>query len=383
MPIWPQLLAATQKPSTEEEMLLALMSPQAAQYNPNTNLSPTPQASMNLEAKPSSGPSRPQFPVWQNILAPPPKTPEMQALENEQANAIASQRIGIGTLESQKKTLEDNLGRPDLAPVIGLTDWLSGGKAQALKGYERPPTPEEAEKMKFGLEEAIQKRRGELSSDIAANLRNKQLISGLNEARKDQRFDRSQNSKSEKALYQDLDKNFITPAREKGQLFNQMEAQLAAGKYQDVLQSLSTFARQIGGEKGALSDSDVGRQLPVTIQSDVARLEQYFTGNAKADPAQIEQLKKTLEIAKRTTHEAYSKALDTKKKLYSSQSTYKPLFQQGEFGDTGFGIANEALDSFKPTTAATPKTESGGMPNRADYKSTDEYKAALKSYLGR
>lgn len=279
----------------------------------------------------------------------PSKMPSAdEVLRMAETEALLAQRGGIEQLEKQKGRIAGMQAAPDYSGLIGLTDWLSGGKAKAAQAYEKPTSQEDIEAMKFKLENEIQKGRGGLAKSIADALRQQKNDKAFEAQMRQDRFETKHLQGLEKDLSKDLDKNYLTPARDKSQMFNQMEDQLSQGKVQDVYQSLSNFARNIGGEKGAMSEGDVGRQLARTLDADLGKLKQYFTGDAKADASQISQLKKTLEIAKATTAKAYSDSLNSKKSLYSSQTSYKPLFVPGMFGETGFQIAEQAVQSLAP-----------------------------------
>lgn len=372
MATWNQLLASTQKRQTPEEELLAQITG-AQQYNPGLNKEPSPVAAMNLESRPSTQaviPPPQQINRWAGLSQA--ESPEERAMREEQAKAIASEREGIDKLEMQKLMLENKVGRPDLAPVVGLMDWLSGGQSQAAKMYQRPPSPEEIEKMKFDLENAIQGRKGALSKDIAANIRNKQQTDLSKEMLKQSRFEESQTAKLEDRLYKDLDKSFIKPALEKGQMFDQIEGQLRTGNYQDVAQIMSTLARNIGSEKGALSEGDVGRQVAKTLNSEVARLENFITGKAKADPAQIEQIIKTVNVARKATLDSYDSALKSKKRNYQAMESYKPIFQPGRYGEVGFDEASSAIQTFAPKeqSAQQPQASTGRTVVKKGYNPT-------------
>lgn len=373
---WDLLLKNQTTMPTPEELLMMNQMPGAMQ---SMNIQSMPSSAAQIQ-KPSPTLSR-AMPGSQSIFARmvnPQNSAFRDALEEAQLNALNQERAGLSRLEDIKANVDLKAQRQDLAPVIGLTDWLSGGKSQALKAYDRPMSPEEADRLKFTLESELQKRKSGLASDVASALKAKQTEKLQNELLKQGRFEESQTAKLEKGLYQDIDKSFIKPALEKGQMFDQIEQQLRSGNYQDVAQIMSTLARNIGSEKGALSEGDVGRQVANTLQSQVAKLENYLTGKAKADPAQIEQILKTVNVARQSTIDAYSKSLDSKKNMYSKMQSYKPVFQPGGFGEAGFEEAKQAIQTFAPKSQTPIAPISGGLTPEQEARRQELLKKAGK-----
>jgi len=97
---------------------------------------------------------------------------------------------------------------------------------------------------------------------------------------------------------------------------------LARGDLQGLQISLGYASRQLGGQKGVLTDRDVKMTMPATVGVTLAELEAYFTNNpnVKLTPEITRGLSQLADIAIKNLNEKYKREFGTFKKSVSGSS---------------------------------------------------------------
>lgn len=99
---------------------------------------------------------------------------------------------------------------------------------------------------------------------------------------------------------------------------------LSKNDYLGLVGSLSSIARNVGADKGALSDKDLKNYLPATFEGSWAKFEAYIDSNPNAlvDPQLTAGLKKLAASTLNNLKSRYEAELSRKKKQYKASSSF-------------------------------------------------------------
>lgn len=284
------------------------------------------------------------------------------------AALFASQQRSVDDIN---KLAEAEAARPadkyDLKKLAAIADLWTGGSAASNMPEART---EEAKQMQ------VAKLRG-LANEQQATL-SKQQIDLLKSQELDERGIlkailagnrsgmediRAQNLlfQKEKTLEGQIQKEIEKPLQEKEEIFQNLSNAWERGDLQSVSTAISGFSRNVGTEKGVLTDNDVNRTFPATIGKTWKQVEAYFTNNPQAllDPKIVQGFKELTDIAKDRMAARFRAQLSDKKKRYASMGSYKGLMDPGGSGDVMFQTMEERLNTIAPPKEPKSATYEG------------------------
>ncbi len=269
---------------------------------------------------------------------------------------IEQRRGGIEGMQKQLDNLEQKeygIMDADLSGLGVMADALRG---QNLAGhYKAPGTRQKDLETAQKLKEAMAKQQGEITDDMVSILKNssdKEYQRALMGMGRQQRFDESLDLKREDNLRKDVNKVADEYNTVQGQ-FNMAEQAVKQGDTRTVSMVISSIARNIGEQKGSLSDGDVARSLPPDIATSVAGLEAYLGSNPQVSPQLQNALLGLINLSRQKSNAIYEESLNRRKSAYSAGS-YSPLMQKGKVGDVIFGSASKPLDAQPPVPQPPP-----------------------------
>lgn len=208
-------------------------------------------------------------------------------------------------------------------------------------------------------ESAEQKRRNLAELQIKlAGIRAKELGAAAQGGRQ-QRFDEAQGLRKEDNIRKDVNKIADNYQTTQGQLDVAQQA-VQRGDTRTVQMVITSIARNVGEQKGSLSDGDVQRSMPKDIATSVAGL-QAWLGSPDAQISEPLQaaLIDLIGRARDNSQKIYGESLDRRKKQYSA-GNYAPLMKEGEVGDV---IFNEAMGTAEqPAKAPMPQSSPTAKP---------------------
>jgi hypothetical protein len=274
---------------------------------------------------------------------------KQRALADE---ALAQERLGIGKLEEQKAQMQALSQDPayamahqvDWKPLASYLDTMvKGGKL--AENTTQFVSPQDRAKLQANLENMIQEKRGELTKNQLKVLATEIEKKGMENS-----------SRTARMMYQTDLKMFNTARGEQAKLvkdatefrqnyFNTEDAitpdekgTVSVGR---VHQALSSFARLMG-EKGVLTDTDIGRQLKPTIDTMLAGWGATLQSNpnARLDAKNVAAIKDALNAAKKAYAQKYQMQADVFKSTY---------FDNPDSPYAGKGWAGQMIaDTYKP-----------------------------------
>lgn len=240
-----------------------------------------------------------------------------------------------GQLDEAKGKSFGGLENTDLTPLASLVDNWTG--SNFTQSYKAPTAKAKNEAEIQRLQDAIRKERGALSDDQLQYLKDRAANSNtrsLLESAKQQRFNDSQNLKMENTMRTDLEK--VAKEHQDTQGFlNMAEDALKRGNYKDVGMYIAAIARNVGDQKGALSDTDIAMTFPKDLATSVAGLESYLGGQGQLSPEVQKAMLGLISAARNKSSAIHQNAIARRKAAYSA-GAYAPLMQPGQVGDVIF-----------------------------------------------
>lgn len=345
----------------KKKPLLDLMSSAEDEVR-SPNGAPTPYTVMqNAEAmgpQPQSPPQRyPQLDASLNAPArgPSQEDPQGKHLRNLQLQAIRegidAQKAAIPDLEGVSRKIDLSSGRTDFSPLLALTDTWTG--SDFSKSYKAPDSPEDLAYKKAQINQMIQKSKGDITSQEINLLKNledsknmKALIDSDREKSRAQRWGDTNIFNAEKKLLDDVTKNVADPVDKFTGFYDKTMKALDSGNYGRISQELISIARNIGEDKGPLSDTDVGRQLLPTLEADIAKLSTYLSSQPQdaLDPKVVQSLKENIMAAKNKVAAIARAQLHGRRGRMAVTSFYGPLFQEGGSGNRMIDFELDKID---------------------------------------
>lgn len=159
----------------------------------------------------------------------------------------------------------------------------------------------------------------------------------------------------EKWLIGKADKLHNTYQEDKSQL-QSLDNSLQIGDLQGVQIALGYASRQLGGQKGVLTDKDIAMTLPRTIAQDYASLMAYLKNNPNQQlPAEVSSgLRKLVIIAQQRLDKKYSRDFTAFKNSVANSSMRGMLPVLSPYEES-YGAG--AQETAKALSEASPKTE--------------------------
>jgi hypothetical protein len=278
--------------------------------------------------------------------------------ESQVKESIAERAGGIKGMEKQVSDLENkeySWRDADVSPLMALTDsWM---KTDLASSYKAPDRMAKDEQMKAKLEEAIARQKNDVTDDMIKLLKDKSDHKlALDNARQG-RFEESLLLKKEDNIRKDVNKVTDEFQSVQSQL-NVADQAIRDGDTRGVMMVVSSIARNVGDQKGALSDGDVARTMPADVATNVAQLEAYLGSNPKISPELQGAFLNLISQARVKSNAIYDESVSRRQAQYSA-GAYAPLMQQGRVGDVIFGEAKRGAS--KVRTGETMQPASGGV----------------------
>lgn len=260
----------------------------------------------------------------------------------------------------------------DLTPLAALVDqWAGGGNLMAAAQAMKPQTVEARQKELMALKKQLQDMRGSLTKNQldAYKAKLNAIDDGLRMT-SGERQDR-QLLKMEDTVRKDFNKISDEFKKDKENL-NTLEDHVDSGDTRRISMVISSIARNVGEQKGSLSDGDVARSLPPDIATSWSQLEAYMGSRSNISPELQAALKNLIISARDKSNITYDESIARRQSQYSAGS-YAPLMQQGRVGDV---IVNEAK---KLNQKVAPQASSGDGSLDVDKRKRLEELRARKS----
>jgi len=298
-------------------------------------------------------------------------TPEIKAMQDAQAERDA---LGLEMLKSRGQQ------GVDLTPLMALTDAWTGSRF--ANSYKAPTGAADRSKQmldfldktqddKQKLAELILKapqllKSGTAMDQLTQALAEKQAYGIENRPPPGSGRAPRSNSIDEKFLIGKAEKLHSSFQEDKSQM-NRLLDNLARGDIQGLTMSLGYVSRQLGGQKGVLTDRDIELTMPRTFGKTLAEAEAYFNNpGAKIDPAITKGLKELAAIAIKKSEQKYREQMGTFKNSVRN-SSMAPL--------SGVLDPYEASINSPMVPAAAPKDKSAAK------KQSDDIRNLLKEAL--
>lgn len=279
------------------------------------------------------------------------QTPEDRDYEQAVKNRIEERMGGVRGMEEQIKALkakEYGMDQLDLSPLMSLVDSWRG--THLAQDYKAPGQQAKDQATVEKLQEAINRERGGATDDMIQLLKDKAQTRQNADNARQHRFDESMAVRKEDNLRKDIYKVTDAYKEREGQM-NAAEAAVRTGDTRTVLMHISSIARNIGDQKGALSDGDVARSMPTDVATNMAQLQAFLGSSATISPQLQVALLGLINRARANANAVATEAVARRKAAYASGS-YADIMQPGSVGTR---IFEEAERSFGPAqTAQSP-----------------------------
>lgn len=311
-------------------------------------------------------------------IPPPPSTTRsatfsIPGMDDSQTDAIyqmfmerAQERAGgIEGMKKQMETLQGNepsaFQKLDLRPLLTMMDPQQAAVANTF--YKSPTAAKDHQEQLEKLRNASLKEEQQLSDDLAKLAQQKTYGRALMEQGRMARHEENKSLKKEDTIRKTLSKA-TDDFKARDQQFAMMETAISSGDVAMVKNMLSQIARNIGGEKGALSDGDVSRVFQSDIATDIGSLAQYISGQGQISPEMKARLYKLLNAAKFNASKYHRENLGRMKTGFSA-GEYADLMAPGRAGAIIFDSHIQALPEPQapgaPPQSAAPAGPAGGQ----------------------
>lgn len=290
--------------------------------------------------------------TMQNLLAQYDQ--QQRALLADQAANIEQQKQDIIQARQTPKSF-------NYAPLLSFADYMTGenqfSKMIPYSEYEseadrRARLSELQEKLNTYQKNLAEQNLGSLRTKLQAYQARQQDATDremLKQRAIQERFGSSQLLRKETALQQDLEKSVFKPMSEYENMSSNMEELIKTGTKQSVQQALGAFARGVAAEKGVLTDTDIARLYPKSLEMSLADAEAWITSNPNTELPKpiIANLLKGIQISRKNSSEVFGRAIKTKENLYKGRQSMQDVMGEGGFGQAAFDEARTRLGGFK------------------------------------
>lgn len=272
---------------------------------------------------------------------------------------IEQRRGGIEGMQKQIEALQGkNYGiqDADLSGVMSFADSLRG--TNLAQSYKAPGTQNKDQEVIRKLEEAMLKEKGAITDDMVQILKNssdKEYQKAMLGLGRDMRFQASQDRMKEDTIRKDVVKLSDDYAGVKSQYTNVKDA-VARGDVRSIQQVLSSMARNIGAEKGPLTEGDQQRMVFEDIPSQISKLQTWIDGgNHQVSPELQHSLNEMIARGEMLLDDKYNRMLNQRKEIYSAPgSTYAGFMPQGQVGSVIIDSAKNIANAPTPPQGAAP-----------------------------
>jgi hypothetical protein len=403
--------ALRQRPPTQDELLaqqLGLTPEQLAGIQPADATGMPAQPDPTQDRAPSAAQALPQAQGLPNLVIKKPVVPAVAAgsgLTNKVENtgtqkvdqksvqatlldpetfAGGVQRItGLPEFQDQKagiNRLQDLLAmeagqapQMDYSPLLSLVDAQTGSQFQ--RGYKAPDNQANLQRVS-AFASKIQDDRRDLLKTIMTGLSAQKAGTNIIDASTLQKLgitstaaDPEQKAKGNTAtipLRQDtMVQNKIDKAMEPvGQRVEQLSTLFGALKsndYGQIMPALSIVAKEVGADKGMLSEGDINRTLTRTIGMDWAKFQAYISdhpGEAKVNPLVTQSIRELTAQAFKNGVDRYTTVLKREKASLQASAFNSPrlqgMFQAAEAQMEQMRALQKEMSDFN---AASPKND--------------------------
>lgn len=294
----------------------------------------------------------------------------------------AQQMEGLSQLEKDTSEMRGQTQRTNWSPLLSLTDTWTGSNFS--KSYDAPPTPEEMQKQKLAANQMLQRARGEITQGDIEALRASSagygsasdMLNLTNQIGRQDRADRTYDTKLDDNIKDTVDKQLFSAGKENDfekteSMFSQMEDSFSKGDSLSFMTALGPFARQVAMEKGVLTDTDLARLNPSTLQTEINKINAWRQANPN-QPLPKSFTQPYVEIVQRAKKNLAAKKLkeiERQESGFKMRGGYSDTMQKGKFGNEYFSQAKERVKRFggmvPQPIGSTPIAPGGLDPNAA------------------
>lgn len=349
------------------------------------------QVAMAANASADSAPPPATIPGAPGALAMPSFTPNLRLPASTDASLMAEydspenkalraqiQDAFMKSKESQSQSINDLQGllknyqskqTVDLKPILALADAWGDGESKLSQAYQSPDSPDERAYKIAQLQDMITKRKGDMSAAdlnfLKSQMSDKMGLRLADQQQRNARYDATRGSKIMDAISEGVNKDVFgqgTP-RDFGDTietkFDLLQGNLGAGDWRSFMSGLGDFARTIASEKGVLTQEDIQRIQPRTLQNDMDKIERYLETSGNG-PIPKEYIQPYIDIMNRARQKIATQKLnqlDRKEKEYATRPDYAPVMEDGGYGRQLFQRQRERLSNFANGNASSGGSE--------------------------
>lgn len=366
---FPAVEGAPEELPADEVEAPAIAPPTQSQEIAAQQPAPIPQQAPPSEPAPPTQEGQPEPAPEQlapeQLAAQQGVSPEYVANAGKQIDDTMLRRLILahnGATDQQEATLQGlrrSMPTPDLRAPMAFLDSAIG--TDVAKHMPAQLTDEERQLKYAGLESLIAKEKAAGVKNIIDYFKSQQ--SGGKYGDMAQTKMRGQDIGVQRELQSDLSKHFIEPLAGAQESLMSIRSNLQRGDLQGLEDALGTYAKFIQKQTGVLSDSDMARVNPKSMQLTLAKAEAYLKGDKNIDinTEVIAPMLRGVDIAEENTQQAYLQKLGAKKAVW-----------EGRLGEEGvksarmremFAPVETTVQAFRKATPAKktagPKKEAG------------------------
>lgn len=208
-------------------------------------------------------------------------------IEDEFLKSQQSQNISVAELEKYLSGYRDK-NEVNLAPLMALADSWSDGDSNLAKAYQAPDSADEKAYKVAQIQDMIAKRKGDMSKEelgfLKSQLSDKMGLRMFETEQRNARAGRAFDKDTAKYVSERFNKDIFNEgtARDFAQTetdFNTLQSNLGAGDLLSFSTGISNYARQVGGQKGVLTDRDISLLRPATLDAKLKEIQTFFDNN--------------------------------------------------------------------------------------------------------
>lgn len=253
--------------------------------------------------------------------------------------------------EQLAQSLQNYKERPlgvDWKPMAAYLDTMIQGGGKLADSMPQVATQEERDIKVQQLENMLQQRKEKTTENMLALIKEEMAKRNADINLRSQMFQSRQDVSKTNYIMNDFDKNLQKPLNTYLQGIAAVEEAINRNNYDEARTMISAYARQIGQERGAMSEGDVGRAFPKSLEQAVTDISQWVSANKNQPiPARLRNaLMAGIEDSKKSMGKIFDSYVQTKEKTYKSSPTYKDYFEPGNVGHTSVQEAKNKITSF-------------------------------------
>lgn len=314
------------------------------------------------------------------------KMEEAQMQLDESIKDSRTQRqAGIDEMNKDIVAYEGAKRGIDWRPLAAMLDqhqagWGNQSNMYQLAAAMAPESPEEKRAKLMEMKKSLHLMKGSMSKDEQDALKDK--INGYLGIVKEMGAEKraaaalanrgnTQDIKKEDAIRKDVNKVADEYSESQGML-NQAEAAVDTGDLTLVKMHLASIAKNVGEQKGALSDTDIKNIFPADIATNKDELFRFLGDpNAKISPQLQAGLKTLIQNARAKSDGIYKSAIERRERAYKSGG-YSGLMGDGRVGNVIF----EDAKALQPKAEAP--TGDGTLKDDASRKELERLREKAK-----